>query len=450
MPGPTTAYQTGIHSARPANGAGCILYDCTTHALIYRDDGTTWTTFATLGASGAIPGTPAVVLGTAAAAGSATSYVATDATIVAFDATVPATQAMGDSAAAGSAVVAARRDHKHAMPALGTTAAAIGTSAGGSAVTPSKSDHVHATGAGTPSTQAFGDSAATGTGPAAAMTDHKHAMPSSPLGLSLALTGATAATRYVGATASGAPASGTFLKGDFVIDQTGTVYICTTAGSPGTWAAPSGGGGGSLTVEEVDGSPTDSAVTKIVFPNSTLAIASHVATYTPAGGGGGNYTQLATFDLGADTADFDFTSISGSYRALEIYILGRGTKAAGFDTVLMQFNGSSSSIYNWYETSPQGGNTSTSPDTSIKVGDIAAASATAGYSGSLRISIPFYADSTFDKTAISGGHMHYTSAFYGWTSWGYWTSTAAITRVRLFPGGGNWLSGSHAALYGIS
>lgn len=41
------------------------------------------------------------------------------------------------------------------------------------------------------------------------------------------------------------------------------------------------GGGSSLTVEEVDGSPTDSAVTKIVFPNGTLGIASHVATYTP-------------------------------------------------------------------------------------------------------------------------------------------------------------------------
>ena len=33
-----------------------------------------------------------------------------------FDATAPSTQAAGDSAAAGSAVVAARRDHKHAMP----------------------------------------------------------------------------------------------------------------------------------------------------------------------------------------------------------------------------------------------------------------------------------------------------------------------------------------------
>jgi hypothetical protein len=34
-----------------------------------------------------------------------------------FDATVPVTQAAGDAAAAGTAVVAARRDHRHGMPA---------------------------------------------------------------------------------------------------------------------------------------------------------------------------------------------------------------------------------------------------------------------------------------------------------------------------------------------
>lgn len=70
-------------------------------------------------------------------------------------------------------------------------------------------------------------------------------------GLPLGLTGATAATRYVGATTGGAPASGTFAVGDFVIDQTGKVFVCTVAGTPGTWAqvgggAPSGAAGGWL------------------------------------------------------------------------------------------------------------------------------------------------------------------------------------------------------------
>jgi hypothetical protein len=42
-----------------------------------------------------------------------------------FDATAPSTQAFGDLADVGSAIVAARRDHKHAMPAGATLADVI-------------------------------------------------------------------------------------------------------------------------------------------------------------------------------------------------------------------------------------------------------------------------------------------------------------------------------------
>ena len=49
------------------------------------------------------------------------------------------------------------------------------------------------------------------------------------------LTGATTATRYVGGTINGAPTSGTFAVGDFIIDQTATIWVCLVAGTPGTW-----------------------------------------------------------------------------------------------------------------------------------------------------------------------------------------------------------------------
>lgn len=53
-----------------------------------------------------------------------------------------------------------------------------------------------------------------------------------PAIISSGLTGATAATRYVGGTVSGAPVSGTFTVGDFVVDQAGTIWVYATGG---TW-----------------------------------------------------------------------------------------------------------------------------------------------------------------------------------------------------------------------
>lgn len=274
--------------------------------------------------SGASFATPAIVLGTAAAAGVATTVIRSDSTIVAFDATVPVTQAMGDSAATGSATVASRRDHKHGMPALGSTAADIGTSAGGSATTPSKSDHVHATGAGTPSTQAIGDAASTGTGPAAAMTDHKHAI-TNPLTTQddLWVGGASGAP---GRLAKGAdsqvltvdpsthhlvwanPASGftnpMTTAGDLIVGDTGGAAIRLAKGADSTvltisasthlpvWTA---GGSASLEVKEIDGAPDVTGVSVIQVSNGTLTDngGGNVTITTGGGGGGGTPAENA-------------------------------------------------------------------------------------------------------------------------------------------------------------
>jgi len=68
--------------------------------------------------------TPAFTLGTANAAGSAITSIASDSTLLAFDTTVPDAITFGQSGAAGSATVTARRDHAHAMAADPTTAVA--------------------------------------------------------------------------------------------------------------------------------------------------------------------------------------------------------------------------------------------------------------------------------------------------------------------------------------
>jgi hypothetical protein len=114
---------------------------------------------------------PAFTLGTSNAAGSAATAVASDSTLLAFDTTLPA--ATG-TAATGSATTAPRRDHVHAGTALAapaltlgtansagsastalatdstilafdtTVPAATGTAATGSATTAPRRDHVHA------------------------------------------------------------------------------------------------------------------------------------------------------------------------------------------------------------------------------------------------------------------------------------------------------------------
>jgi hypothetical protein len=48
------------------------------------------------------------------------------------------------------------------------------------------------------------------------------------------LTGSVVASRYVGQTASGSPASGAHLVGDFVTTTAGEMFVCSVAGTPGT------------------------------------------------------------------------------------------------------------------------------------------------------------------------------------------------------------------------
>jgi hypothetical protein len=130
------------------------------------------------------------------------------------------------------------------------------------------------------------------------------------------LTGATAATRFVGATADGAPTSGTFSAGDFIIDQTAMIWICVTAGSPGTWAPSSNfnltsrsstatadiaemtycTGGGGFTITLPAGAPDGSHYGIINASNSAVSIKGGTNSLKIAGtnyGGGISYSVAA-------------------------------------------------------------------------------------------------------------------------------------------------------------
>ena len=99
------------------------------------------------------------------------------------------------------------------------------------------------------------------------------------------LTGATTASRYVGGTNGSAPTTGTFAVGDYVVDATSqSLWICTVAGTPGTWvkAAPSNAtttvaGIVEITEEPASGPPVvystvDSRVNSLINPLSYAAL----------------------------------------------------------------------------------------------------------------------------------------------------------------------------------
>jgi hypothetical protein len=135
----------------------------------------------------------------------------------------PTTSAVGDAAATGTSPYPAADDHRHGREAFatgGTSTSSIGdTGTDGSSTSPARDDHQHAR-----------ESAAT-----VGATVKPYV-----LGLPLALTGAAQPTRYVGATAAGAPTTGSFNQGDFVLDDTGALYVCTAGGSQGTWTLVNG------------------------------------------------------------------------------------------------------------------------------------------------------------------------------------------------------------------
>jgi hypothetical protein len=214
----------GVHASRPSSGVSVgTLYACSTHGLVYQttDTGATWVTWATLGGTPPVAGTPAVVLGTAAATGAASTFVATDATIVAFDATVPSTQAFGDAAATGSAVVASRRDHKHAMPAnpapsFATPAIVLGSAAAaGAASTVIRSDGTIAAFDTTdPAATVPGNAAVVGSAAFAARRDHVHPRLSDTFDVAFIIDGG-------GATIT------TGVKGDLALDFAATINQVT-------------------------------------------------------------------------------------------------------------------------------------------------------------------------------------------------------------------------------
>lgn len=140
-------------------------------------------------------------------------------------------------------------------------------------------------------------------------------------------TGATAFPLILaGSTSSGAPSSGTHLKGELAGDATGALWYCTTAGTPGTWVQIGGGG----SADKLGLTPT-----AVKTANYTAAVGDLVPIDTS--------TVNVTVTLPTAPAD-------GSVIAVTLVTLGFGTgtvACGGSDHIDVASTGPTSITMNW-------------------------------------------------------------------------------------------------------
>lgn len=222
----------------------------------------------------------------------------------------------------------------------------------------------------------------------------------------IGLTGATQTSRYVGATVSGAPITGTFSVGDFVIDHSGTIWICTVAGSPGTWVNPGGGGGGRTLIEEK----------------------------TPSGVG-----------------SVQWTSIPSTYRKLVLEGAIRSTQASDNVDGRIRFNGDTTDgnyRQEGWRTNQFGTSNDTGATARFATQSIPGANATANGFAQVKIEIIQYANTAFTKRAFYSIATVDNAFYQSARGMVHWSNTAAINQIDIVLSAGNFVANSVLRLYG--
>lgn len=218
----------------------------------------------------------------------------------------------------------------------------------------------------------------------------------------------------------------------------------------------SGSGTGTLTTIKDEGSNLSTAVVSLDFVGAGVTATGTTAVTATIPG-----LPIAIADslLGGDTATFDFTSISGSYRHLEIRLSVRGTDTATNTWVKMTFNNDTAGNYDGFATQFFSGYTNAAVNEDLGATSFAhsfympAASSQTGDAGVGIIRVPDYASTTFNKGFDANCYLRLTTAstnVRSVISGGNWRSTAAITRITLTPTTGNFKAGSRATLYAFN
>ena len=225
-----------------------------------------------------------------------------------------------------------------------------------------------------------------------------------PAHIASGLTGATAATRYVGGTTNGAPTSGTFAVGDFIVDQTATIWVCTTAGTPGTWWS-------TISSHAVLRSATATAgKNEVTIFSGSTASQTISAVGSPVDGATWTFINQGTVNVTAGFASNSMYPL-GSGSSVTSYVI-----APNSSYTFINYNGG-----NWYMTSTNDLDNGTGI---VKVTNGGTGTSTAPAVGSIPV-----ASSTSAYTPLAIGTSGQVLQSNGTTA--TWSSSTALATVNL-------------------
>lgn len=166
------------------------------------------------------------------------------------------------------------------------------------------------------------------------------------------------------------------------------------------------------------------------------------------------FKKIQTVTVGSSGASsIEFTSIPQTYTDLRIVLSARSLQGNIYGGGALQFNSDTGSNYKWVRARGDGSNVASdysSSATSITNWDVAGANATASVFGTVIFDILNYTSSNYKSIFLEyTGENNATEAHMGMNT-GIWTSTSAITSIKLFSSGNNYVQYTTATLYGIS
>lgn len=289
-----------------------------------------------------------------------------------------------------------------------------------------------------------------------------------------ALTGATQASRYVGSTTSGAPASGTFAVGDYIVARDGHMFVCTAAGTPGTWADVGAGASGisQLTGDVTAGPGSGSQAATLATSGVTAGTygdGSHssqvtvdakgrvtAASSVAIGTGVGLLAKCYDFTItGSDQAAID-TSVDGTvlsafsgFDLISVICLARTDAAAAQDSVdFFLNNDTSGGHYTWTRLSPGGQGSAVNANGFTPI--VHGSGGTASYASQVQWEF-LNSGSTFDRTGnLRVSTLDQTTGNIDLRTLGWlWQNTAQVTRIKMQGSGTSKLKvGSRMVIYG--